>query len=184
MDKIIDYPLSIKSIEPDGSFSGYASVFDILDSQGEEVARGAFDASLKNWRQSGKMPKLLWQHDCRKPIGLWHEIREDHYGLFVKGQLLLDIVQGREAYSLLKNGIIDGLSIGFVTVQARRSGGAQKRILEEISLYEISLVTFAANQHAQVDHVKMVDPELDVLLHRLDQLGKLFKGGDNAGIEW
>ena len=112
MDKTIDYPLSVKSIEADGSFSGYASVFDILDSQGEEVARGAFDASLKNWRQSGKMPKFLWQHDCRKPIGLWHEIREDHYGLFVKGQLLLDIAQGREAYSLLKMALLMASPLG------------------------------------------------------------------------
>jgi HK97 family phage prohead protease len=172
MDKTSDYPLLVKNIETDGSFSGYASVFGVIDSQGEEVAPGAFDASLKSWQQSGKMPKLLWQHDCRKPIGMWREIREDTHGLFVKGQLLLDIAQGREAYSLLKNGIVDGLSIGFLTVRARRSGSSQNRILEEIALHEISLVTFAANQHAKVDRVKMVDPELDALLHRLDQLGR------------
>lgn len=175
MDKTIDTPLSVKSLEPDGTFSGYASVFGIVDSQGEEVAPGVFDASLKSWQQSGKMPKLLWQHDCRKPIGLWHEIREDNHGLFVKGQLLLDIEQGREAYTLLKNGIVDGLSIGFLTVRARKASASHKRVLEEVALHEISLVTFAANQHAKVDRVKMVDPEVDALLHQLDQLGRVLR---------
>ena len=177
MDKTIDCPWSVKSLETDGSFSGYASVFGVMDSQGEEMAPGAFESSLKSWRQSGKMPKLLWQHDCRKPIGIWRDIREDNHGLLVKGELLLDIAQGREAYSLLKHGIIDGLSIGFLTVRARRSGASQKRVLEEVALHEISLVTFAANQYAKVDRVKMGDPEQEVLLHLLDQLGRMLCSG-------
>lgn len=179
MKKILDCSLSLKNWDADGSFSGYASVFGITDSQGEEVAPGAFDLSLKAWAMSGKMPKLLWQHDYRQPIGLWREIREDAHGLFVKGQLLLEIAQGREAYSLLKNGVVDGLSIGFLTVRARRAegriGASPLRILEEVNLQEVSLVTFAANPKAKVECVKMVDPELDVLLDRLDHLGDLLK---------
>lgn len=179
MKKNFDCPLSLKNWEADGSFSGYASVFGVTDSQGEEVASGAFDLSLKAWAESGKMPKLLWQHDYRQPIGLWREIREDSYGLLVKGQLILELAQGREAYSLLKNGVIDGLSIGFVTVRARRPEGGKRgspaRILEEVNLQEVSLVTFAANPKARVGRVKMIDRELDVLLGRLDQLGELLK---------
>lgn len=179
MKKVFDCPLALKSWDADGSFSGYASVFGVTDSQGEEVASGAFGLSLKAWAESGKMPKLLWQHDYRQPIGLWREIREDDHGLFVKGQLLLDLAQGREAYSLLKNGVVDGLSIGFITVRARRAegrnGGSKVRILEEVNLKEVSLVTFAANPKAKVERVKMDDPELDALLGRLDQLGVLLK---------
>lgn len=177
MKKIVDCSLSVKSWDVDGTFSGYASVFGITDSQGEEVASGAFDLSLKSWAAMGKMPKLLWQHDCRQPIGLWREIREDNHGLFVKGQLLLELAQGREAYSLLKNGIIDGLSIGFVTVRARRNANSQVRILEEVNLQEVSLVTFAANPKAKVEQVKMEDPEIEALLDRLDQLGELLRRG-------
>lgn len=179
MKKIFDCPLSLKNWDADGSFNGYASVFGIIDSQGEEVASGAFDHSLKSWGKSGKKPKLLWQHDYRQPIGLWREIREDQHGLFVEGQLLLDLAQGREAYSLLKNGVVDGLSIGFVTVKARRKegrdGSPRVRVLEEVNLQEISLVTFAANPKAKVERVKMVDPELDAILGRLDQLGELLQ---------
>jgi len=188
MKKIVDCSLSVKNWDVDGTFSGYASVFGITDAQGEEVASGAFDASLKSWVTMGKMPKLLWQHDYRHPIGLWREIREDNHGLFVKGQLLLELAQGREAYSLLKNGIVDGLSIGFITVRARRGEGrhstAQVRILEEVNLQEVSLVTFAANPKAKVERIKMQEPELEDLINRLDQLGGfLRKGGEAIGKE-
>ncbi len=177
MKKIVDGSLSVKSWDADGSFSGYASVFGITDAQGEQVASGAFDLSLKSWAEAGKMPKLLWQHDFRHPIGLWHEIREDSHGLFVKGQLLLELAQGREAYSLLKNGIVDGLSIGFTTVRSRRGGNSQGRILEEVNLQEVSLVTFAANPKAKVERVKMEEPEIEALVGRLDQLGNLLRRG-------
>jgi HK97 family phage prohead protease len=179
MKKIFDCSLSLKECDSDGSFIGYASVFGITDSQGEEVASGAFDRSLQSWMESGKMPKLLWQHDYRQPIGFWRDIYEDNHGLFVKGQLLLDLAQGREAYSLLKNGVVDGLSIGFVTVRAKRSDGrngvSRVRVLEEVNLQEVSLVTFAANPKAKVEHVKMVDPELETILDRLSQLETLLR---------
>jgi HK97 family phage prohead protease len=175
MKKIVDCSLSVKSWDADGTFSGYASVFGITDAQEEQVASGAFDLSLKSWAEMGKMPKLLWQHDFRHPIGLWHEIREDSHGLFVKGQLLLDLTQGREAYSLLKNGIVDGLSIGFITVRSRRGSASRVRVLEEVNLQEVSLVTFAANPKAKVERVKMQEPEVEDLVHRLDQLGELLR---------
>lgn len=181
MKKIINCSLEVKSLDDEGSFSGYASVFGITDSQGEEVASGAFDLSLKSWAELGKMPKMLWQHDYRKPIGVWQDIREDVYGLQVKGHLLLDLAQGREAYSLIKNGVVDGLSIGFLTVKARRNesrnGSGRVRILEQVNLQEVSLVTFAANPKARVDRVKMIDPELMALMNRLDQLEEIFKQG-------
>ncbi|MBM3633399.1 MAG: HK97 family phage prohead protease [Alphaproteobacteria bacterium] len=177
MNKMIDYPLSVKTWDADGTFSGYASVFGITDSQGEEVASGAFDISLKEWERSGKKPKLLWQHDCRQPIGLWQEIREDTHGLYVKGQLILELSQGREAYSLLKNGVVDSLSIGFLTVRARRkegkNGAIKLRVLEEVILQEVSLVTFAANPLAKVDRVKRNDPEIINLKNQLVRLTEL-----------
>ena len=179
MNKIVDYPLSLKTWDADGTFSGYASVFGITDSQGEEVASGAFDVSLKAWERSGKKPKLLWQHDYRQPIGFWQDIREDSHGLYVKGQLLLELSQGREAYSLLKNGVVDGLSIGFLTVKSRRkegkNGAIKLRVLEEVILQEVSLVTFAANPLAKVDWVKMNDPEIICLKDQLVRLTELLR---------
>ena len=78
------------------------------------------------------MPKLLWQHDQTRPIGIWHEIYEDEYGLFVKGQLLLELHQAKEAYALLKAGVIDGLSIGFRPVKTRRGRQNKKNISKKL----------------------------------------------------
>jgi HK97 family phage prohead protease len=95
---------------------------------------------------------MLWQHDVMKPIGMWERIREDERGLYVEGQLFLDLIQGREAYTLMKHGVVDGLSIGFEIVEAQASSSG--RIIRDIELYEISLVTFAANPLAKVTDCK------------------------------
>ena len=119
--------LVIKSHQPDGFFCGYASVFQLKDFHGEIISPNAFKKSLAQWKSAGAMPKFLWQHDQTRPIGIWHDIYEDDYGLFVKGQLLLDLQQAKEAYALLKAGVIDGLSIGFRPVKTRKSSPTQDR---------------------------------------------------------
>lgn len=149
--------LTIKSHHPDGFFCGYASVFHLKDHHGEVITPNAFKNSLAQWKAHGGMPKLLWQHDQKQPIGIWHEIYEDDYGLFVKGQLLLDLQRAREAYALLKAGVIDGMSIGFRPVKTQKYGNTQDHYIEEIDLQEISLVTFAANSRAKVTAVKASD---------------------------
>jgi HK97 family phage prohead protease len=166
------YPaLCLKSCEDDGTFSGYASVFNNIDLQQEAIAKGAFSKSLYNWQSQNKMPKMLWQHDPKSPIGRWLDIYEDQHGLFVKGQLLLDVCQGREAYALLKAGILDGLSIGFQVVKALRQD--KGRVLQEVDLHEISLVTFAANPKAKItSHKDWLNPYAVVnkLVQRLNDL--------------
>jgi len=173
--KLGTFSWSLKSIDDDGTFYGYASVFDVVDTQGEEVVRGAFQKSIDKWMQRGKFPKMLWQHDMRRPIGVWEQLTEDATGLFVKGRLLLDVRAGKEAYSLLKAGVVDGLSIGFVTVRARKHGAKNCRILEEIELHEISLVTFAANPEARVTGYKVDDVWEEDILARLEALEHLLR---------
>ncbi|MEI8294996.1 MAG: HK97 family phage prohead protease [Alphaproteobacteria bacterium] len=163
MHKTLSYPLHLKSTLEDGSFSGYASVFDIVDRQNEQVAYGAFTKSLHTWQKKGSLPKMLWQHDPKSPIGVWNEIREDQHGLYVSGQLLLDVQRGQEAYSLIRKGIIDSLSIGFTVARSRKSYIAKTRVLEEIDLHEISLVTFAANIQARITSCKAITSTKDVM---------------------
>lgn len=152
-------PFCLKSHQEDGFFCGYASVFQVLDHHKEIMAPQAFKGSLERWHRKGKLPKMLWQHDQKRPIGFWHEITEDEHGLFVKGQLLLDLQGGREAYALLKAGIIDSMSIGFRPLKAKRHGKDAARVFEEVDLMEISLVTFAANTEAKITTVKGFEEE-------------------------
>ena len=125
-----------------GLIEGYASLFGEADQGGDVVAPGAFGASLRQLAVAGRKVKFLWQHDPARPIGIWHEVREDARGLRVRGEILADVAQGTEALALLRAGAVDGLSIGYRTVKAepcRETGG---RRLLEIDLWEVSLVTF------------------------------------------
>ena len=93
--------------------------------------------------------KMLWQHDPTQPIGVWDEVREDAKGLWVRGRILPDVDKGREAGALLAAGAIDGLSIGYRTVRAERNAKGQ-RLLQEVELWEVSLVTFPMLAEARV----------------------------------
>ncbi len=128
---------------------GYASYFGAVDQGGDIVAPGAYAASLAAHKAAGRSVKMLWQHDPAFPIGIWDEVREDAKGLFVKGRILDSTQKGAEAIALIEAGAIDGLSIGYKTKKARR-GEAGARILEDVELWEVSLVTFPMLPTARV----------------------------------
>ena len=128
---------------------GYASVFGVADQGGDIVEKGAYDKSLKALGAQGRRVKMLWQHDAAQPIGVWEELREDGHGLYVKGRLLSEIGKGREAAALIAAGAIDGLSIGYRTVVAQRDAKG-RRLLSELELWDVSLVTFPMLPDARV----------------------------------
>lgn len=144
------HPLLIKSFSENGFFEGYASVFHVVDLQKDILMPGAFQKSI----QSHQKLKMLWQHDMQTPIGFWHAITEDQYGLYVKGQLLLDLPKAKEAYTLLKAGVLDGLSIGFHTVESHFDEQQKATVISQVDLVEISVVTFAANPDAKITNIK------------------------------
>jgi HK97 family phage prohead protease len=121
-------------------FEGYASLFNVADGAGDTVAPGAFAASLR--RRGAGQVRLLYQHFSHAPIGVWEEIAEDARGLYVRGRLVPDVEQARDVRALLGCGAINGLSIGFRTVRARRGAAQNTRTLLEVELWEISVVTF------------------------------------------
>lgn len=142
--------MRVKSLSETGGFSGYASVFDVVDSDRDVVQRGAFRKSL----MARGAVKLLWQHQAEEPIGVFSVLREDEYGLYVEGRLLLEVQRGREAAALLKNGAMSGLSIGYRVQEYTIDEVTGYRLLHELELVEISLVTFPANERAVVHDVK------------------------------
>jgi HK97 family phage prohead protease len=149
-------PLEVKFVSFEtGVFEGYASVFNVTDSAGDKVAPGAFTKSLARARAEGRLPPMLWQHDTQKPIGAWRDLHEDAHGLFVTGALFTeDVKQAGEAYKLLQENAVSGLSIGYRTLQSHRERDTGVRVLTELDLLEISIVTFPANDHARVHRVK------------------------------
>ncbi|WP_299843139.1 HK97 family phage prohead protease [uncultured Roseovarius sp.] len=137
------------SVSGDSLIEGYASFFGDADQGGDIVTKGAYAASLTRLATEGRQVKMLWQHDPAQPIGIWDEVREDERGLFVKGRLLDSVARAREAAALIEAGAIDGLSIGYRTVKATKNDKGQ-RLLTELELWEVSLVTFPMLPSARV----------------------------------
>jgi len=145
----------LKAVEADGSFTGYASRFGIVDLGRDLVLPGAFRDSLAQRGTRGI--KLLFQHDPAEPIGVWLELREDAHGLFVRGRVLPEVERGREVLALMRAGALDGLSIGFRTVEGRTDSKTGVRRLSKIDLWEISVVTFPMQPEARIAAVKHFD---------------------------
>lgn len=155
--EVRSYALQIKATGDDGSIEGYGSVFGVRDQYDDIISAGAFAESLKAHKAAGTMPAMLWQHDATEPIGVWSEMVEDGKGLRIKGRLALDTTRGKEAHALLKLGALNGLSIGFVSKQWAYDRDTEVRTLTEIDLWEVSLVTFPANEKARITGVKAAD---------------------------
>lgn len=135
-----------------GVFEGYASVFGVVDVFGEKVLPGAFIESLVDKKRRGTTVKMFWSHDPGQPIGKWLDMAEDKKGLFVKGKLNLDVQRAKEIHSLMMDGAIDGMSIGYRTQEADFEG--MVLLLKKLDLLEVSVVSLPANEKARVDDVK------------------------------
>jgi uncharacterized protein len=135
-----------------GIFEGYASLFGVADLGKDMVVPGAFAASPA--RRGIRGVRMLWQHDPAQPIGRWLSIAEDARGLRVRGKLNLAVERAREIHALMKDGAVDGLSVGFRAERARHDCVAGVRRLERMDLWEISVVTFPMLPGARVSGVK------------------------------
>lgn len=147
-----------------GTFTGYGSVFNVLDSYQDVIVKGAFAQTLTDAKKSGIYPAMLLQHgsflggDDDMPVGIWTEMAEDDKGLRVTGKLA-DTTRGQDTYKLLTmtpRPAITGLSIGFMAKEFSMGTkpGEPRRTLKAIDLMECSIVTFPANLKAQIDSVR------------------------------
>lgn len=146
----LDFPLEIKAVTDKGTFTGFASVYGNTDEGGDMIEAGAFAETLK---ERGAERPLLWQHDMSAPIGLG-QLKDSPEGLIVEGTLDLDVTAGKEAYSRLRKRIVKGLSIGYRTIKDDFAG--KVRLLKQIDLLEVSLVTLPMNRLARVTAIKSI----------------------------
>lgn len=160
--KTLDFGLKIKEVSEAGIFSGYGSVFDVIDSYNEIVMPGAFKASLERHAANGTMPAQLWQHRSAEPTGVFTNMVEDERGLLLEGQLALKVQRGAEAHELMKMKAVNGLSIGFVPVEEEVDHKTGVRRITKLDLWEVSIVTFPANQAATIHGVKSFDEIQDI----------------------
>ena len=144
--------LELKELSAEGLFSAYASIFDNVDYENDTVIKGAFTKSIAE-----KTPVMLWNHNTAEPIGIWTTVKEDDKGLYVEGKLLInEVARAKEVYSLLKEGAVSGLSIGY-SVNDYSYDEKGIRQLKDVTLHEISLVSIPCNDEARIISVKSID---------------------------
>lgn len=151
--KTFDARLKIKQVESDDEFvhfEGYGSTFNNVDLGGDAVMPGAFKDSLLR-----KMPKLCYQHDMGRPLGIIDEAYEDDKGLYIKGRMPKAHSLVKDVEALLKIGAITEFSIGYSTMDAEYREGIRQ--LKELDLWEISFVTVAMNPKAVLTSVKSIN---------------------------
>jgi HK97 family phage prohead protease len=172
---------------PDAGFTGHTSVFGNVDAYGTALKEGAFTKTLQ---ERGTRIPVLWQHDADNPIGKPTELKEDNTGLYVDASIVEATHRGAEAMALLRAGVPLGLSIGFETIKSRRWEEADDewldwsdapswakdpemrewvRIIEEVRLWEFSVVTFPANEQVSFDDIRSA-AHLNLITSLIDDL--------------
>lgn len=148
--------LAIESVEfkfdregKKGVFSGYASMFNGVDSYGDTIMPGAYKDTLANRERPVQM---RWNH-WGPVIGKWVKIEEDEKGLYVEGELTPGHSKAEDVYASMKHGAVTGMSIGYYATdfEELKNGG---RLLKSIDLVEISVVETPADMGAQIGDVK------------------------------
>jgi HK97 family phage prohead protease len=160
----------LKSIDESGVFEGIASVYGNIDSYGDIVEPGAFSKSIQ---ERGKQIPVLWQHG--EPIGIG-EVYDAGSHLGIKGRILETVTQGADAIKLAKAGIVKGLSIGYRTVKNQWDAERKANKLLEVKLYEVSLVTFPANELASLTAIKSESLE-DEAIQTVTEITREIKAG-------
>lgn len=176
--KALDVRVKASDTE-EGVISGYASVFDNVDSYGDIVRRGAFAKFLAKMAETGKVIPVFYGHNMEDPkanIGRVIELREDERGLFFRARLdLSGNTYGRVVYEQLKDGRLDSLSFGYSVIDARMSDSGYE--LLELELYEISVVPIPANKEALITEVKagraISAKNMDLIRRAYEALGEL-----------
>jgi len=129
-------------------FSGYASVFNGIDSYGDMILPGAYKETLID---RDRPVQLRWNH-YGPVIGKFTDMYEDEMGLYVEGELTKGHSTAEDAAALLRHGAISGLSIGYSAKDSEEDGVIRK--LKAIELYEISVVESPADNNAHISNIK------------------------------
>ena len=162
LTKTLDVEIKAIGDDDSGVFQAYASTFDVIDSYGDMVVKGAFLDSLADYGTKGEGIPLYWRHRMDDPflnLGATREAREDDHGLWFEGQLELDEAAAARTYKLIKTGRVRQLSFAYDIVEAawvdrKPEEGGSYYELRKLKIHEISVVPVGANQETEILAVK------------------------------
>lgn len=130
--------------------SGWAARFGNVDSYGDVIQYGAFTKTLQERKER---IAFCYQHEIDEPIGKILLLEEKPEGLWI--EVVLSAAED-DIQTKVKEGILKEMSIGYRTINASPSvvDGTEIWNLTELKLYEVSLVTIAANPLATIEAMK------------------------------
>ena len=141
--------LDLKLTTDDRTVRGYLAVWGIKDTYGTIFIRGCCAKSIQErGPESNAKNKIihLWQHRLDEPIGQFTKLVEDDYGLYFEA-IYDDVPTAERALRQIKSGTLNQYSVGFSYVWDKMvfDENADAILLQEIELYEGSVVTRASN---------------------------------------
>lgn len=168
MKKLEFRNFEIKSLDtmPNGEMfiEGYGAIFGNVDSYEDIIEKGAFSKTLSE--NKGRIA-FCYQHEIDEPIGKIEDIKEDNIGLWLRVRIS-DACE--EIKTKLKEGILKEMSVGFQTIVSQYDENTDIRTIKEVKLWEVSLVTIAANPLAVVMQLKSLQEKEDYIERCFDAL--------------
>lgn len=144
--------------EGSGVFEGYAAKFGEVDLGGDTILKGAFKKTIAAMKKQKRIIPFLNAHDQRDVMGGIHELKEDDFGLYIKGQIIPDLSESAtKAYRLMKSGLSTALSIGYRVPENGSIKAEGRRTIKELDLWEVSHVGVGMDPYARMISVKSLN---------------------------
>lgn len=164
------------------TISGYAAMFGNKDRDGDILLKGCFAKSIADrGPESDAKGKilLLWQHDRSQPLGRITALREDEKGLYFEAEID-EIELGDRAIKQLESGTLNQFSIGFSYVRDAMQYDEQSDtyIVSEVKLYEVSVVSIAANPETEYLGLKSLETQEEAEADVAHEVAAVCKGLD------
>lgn len=189
-------PLETRASEDGNEMIGYASVFGVKDSHGTIIDQGAFTQTMKRQKRT---IRVLHNHDSNRVIGKPKQrggMKQDDYGLYTRSIISSHIGWVADVMEQVRNGDIDGLSIGFWILASKwvTAEGEEKtlgdmtweeyltatRHITKVKLAEWSATPFPSNEAARIEQVRS---ELFDLYQQQNHTHKRLHDGQYVDIE-
>lgn len=154
---------SLKAAD-NGTIAGYFSTYEKTpDSYGDIIESGAFTKTIEKRKESGHPFPLCFNHDFDKIIGVVDSVEEKENGPFIEAHFL-DTELAQDVRKFVQSGAVYQFSFAYDVLKAREPNEEEKKngvtnVLQEVEVFEVSVVTVPANQNAVVTDVKSVEPE-------------------------
>lgn len=166
---------------------GYLSAWDVVDSDGDMLMRGAFQKSIQErgpQSSSNRKIAFLRAHNVDKPVGKFLELYEDDKGLAYVAKMSESSL-GRDTLIMMKEGILNEHSVGYMRMRDKEINKGDYTEIKEVRLMEGSILTFGANSETPVVNIKGLEKKEagEKLGDRMLKLSKMIRKGEGLTDE-